>query len=147
MNAFPPIPPLDAKQVKALVRMIRVLRYDHPTWGDQEIAAEFEAQQRWLLGEGRPAPFAGWLDTPRWRAGFDRALALAARVTEQRRREKAARQRWKDVVRDKQPATAAQERYVKRLARQAGEEAPSGLSKLGASRAIQGFLDRTPPNA
>jgi len=127
------------------VRQIRVLRYDHPGWGDDELAAEFEAQQRWQVQEGKPSPFIEWLDTPRWRSGFDRALALAARVTEQRQREKAARQRWKDVVRDKQPATAAQERFLKRLSRTAGQEPPSGLSKLGASRAIQHLLDASPP--
>jgi hypothetical protein len=147
VNAFPPIPPLDAKQVKALVRVIRVLRYDHPTWSDDEIAAEFEAQQRWELEAGKPSPFHAWLETPRWRSGFDRAAELASRVTAQRQREKAARQRWKDVIRDKQPATQAQERYVKRLARKAGEEPPQGLSKLAASRTIQRYLDAPPPQA
>ncbi|MDB5096701.1 MAG: hypothetical protein JWM80_1122 [Cyanobacteria bacterium RYN_339] len=150
MNSFPPIPPLDAKQVKALVRMIRVLRYDHPAWGDDAVAEEFETVQRWLASQERPAPFLEWLETPRWRAGFDRAAALAGRVTEQRQREKASRQRWKDVVRDKQPSTAAQQRYVTRLARQAGEPLelpPADMSKLAASRAIQRLKASAPPTS
>lgn len=148
MNAFPPLPPLDAKQVKTLVRMIRVLRYDHPNFGADELAREFEEQQRWLAQDGRPSPFLAWLDGSRWRAGFDRALEWASRVDERRVRERAARKRYKDVLLDRQPASAAQLRYVKRLAKRNGEESgatPTSLSKLGASRLIQRYLDHLPP--
>ena len=142
MNAFPPIPPLDSKAVKALVRAIRVLRYDHPAFGLDELAEAFEDQERWHAKDGRETLFTAWLTGPRWRAAFDRAAELAGRVDARRQQEKLQRQRWKDVIRDKQPATEAQLRYVSRLARAHGETGtPVGLSKLAASRLIQRYKD------
>lgn len=148
MNALPPIPPLDAKAVKVLVRAIRVLRYDHPSLSEDELAEEFAEQQRWLAKDGRDNPFIEWLDSGTWRSGFQRAMALADRADEQKARARAGRQRAKEWRQDRQPATSAQLRYVTRLAKRNGEEeakAPEGLSKLGASRLIQNYLDHAPP--
>jgi hypothetical protein len=62
----------------------------------------------------------------------------------QKARAKESRQRWKDIIRDKQPSTPAQQRYVKRLAKKHDmvlQTPPDELSKLAASRLIQKLLD------
>ncbi|HEX6498286.1 MAG TPA: DUF3072 domain-containing protein [Micromonosporaceae bacterium] len=42
-----------------------------------------------------------------------------------------------------EPMTAAQESYLHTLARQAGEEAPSGLTKRDAAKKIEELQERT----
>jgi hypothetical protein len=149
MNQYPFIPPLDTKQVKSLVRQIRVLRYDYPSLNDQELADEWVEGQRRVIEEGRACPFADWIDTDRWRAGFQKAVDHAARMNVQKARAKESRQRWKDIIRDKQPSTPAQQRYVMRLAKKHElklDVPPDQMSKLAASRMIQKLLE-TPPES
>ena len=144
MNQYPFIPPLDTKQVKALVRQIRVLRYDYPGLSDQELADEWVERQHGVIKEGGVTPFADWIETDRWRQGFQRAIDHAARMNVQKARAKESRQRWKDIIRDKQPSTPAQQRYVKRLATKHDmvlSTPPDQMSKLAASRLIQKLLD------
>ena len=149
MNQYPFIPPLDTKQVKNLIRQIRVLRYDYPMLNDQDLADEWVERQRGVIEEGRPCPYAEWIEGDRWRAGFQKAVDFAARLNVQKQRAKAQRQRWKEVLQDKQPATERQQRYVQRLAKKHHvtlTTPPDQLSKLAASRLIQKFLD-TPPES
>lgn len=144
MNQYPFIPPLDTKQVKELVRQIRVLRYDYPALSDQEVADEWVEDQRRVIEEGRACAFADWIEGDRWRSGFQKAVDHAARMKVQKARAKESRQRWKDIIRDKQPSTPAQQRYVKRLAKKHDmvlTTPPDELSKLAASRLIQKLLD------
>jgi len=49
----------------------------------------------------------------------------------------------KDWVTGDEPATGAQESYLSTLARQAGEEAPEGLSKAEASEQIDRLQEET----
>lgn len=150
MNQYPFIPPLETKQVKELVRQIRVLRYDYPSLSDQELADEWVESQRRVIEEGRACAFADWIETDRWRSGFQRAVDFAARLKLQKQRAKESRQRWKDIIRDKQPSTAAQQRYLTRLAKKHSftlATPPDQLSKLAASKLIQKFLEETPPES
>lgn len=146
MNAYPFIPPLAPREVKELCRQIRVLRSDYPRLSDDELAEEWAGRQQ--LGTGRDA-YADWVATGDWRAGFGKALAFAARQTDAKQRARVQRQRWKEVRMDREPATANQQRYLKRLAKRhaiALETPPEALSKLAASRLIQTLADRTGPD-
>jgi hypothetical protein len=150
MNQYPFIPPLDTKQVKELVRQIRVLRYDYPSLSDQELADEWVEAQHRVIEEGRACPYADWIEGDRWRQGFQRAVDHAARMKVQKQRAKESRQRWKDIIRDKQPSTPAQQRYVKRLAKKHNlvlDVPPDQMSKLAASRMIQKLIDAPPPES
>lgn len=95
MNAYPPIGPLEPRLVKELVRQIRVLRFDYPALNDEELAAEWAEGQRWRMAEQKPTPFADWLATSDWEAGFRRALALAIRLSERSAQQRALRQKAK----------------------------------------------------
>jgi Protein of unknown function (DUF3072) len=48
-----------------------------------------------------------------------------------------------DWVTGDEPPTAAQESYLATLAREAGEEAPEGLTKAGAAKKIEELQERT----
>lgn len=148
MQSYPYIPPLSTREVKELLRQIRVLRGDYPSLSEDELAAEWAEQQQWLLSAGKASPFAEWLGTD-WRAGFSRALAFAERQRAQKRQVKAMRQKAKEYRLDRQPATPRQQRYVKRLAKDRDFNftvPPESMSKLAASRLIQQLVDTpTPP--
>jgi hypothetical protein len=147
MNATPFIPPLDPRDVKVLVRQIRVLRYDYPNLSDDELIEEWSTQLQALVEDGRESPFVGWLKSDRFRQGFQKALDAAARQDAQKAYGKAQRQRFKESKLDKEPATERQQRFVKRLAdtRQVTlETSPDAMSKLAASRLIESLLE-TPP--
>lgn len=142
MNQYPPIPPLDARQVKELVRQIRVLRHDYPMLDRDEVAAEFAETQQWKLREGRPTPFAAWVAMDGWERGFARAYDLAGRLSEQSARQKALRQKAKDWKMDREPATPRQRRLIDKLVKeQALPPVPVAeadtLSKLAARRLIR----------
>ncbi|HEY9722189.1 MAG TPA: hypothetical protein V6D47_09250 [Oscillatoriaceae cyanobacterium] len=142
MNAYPFIPPLEPREVKELCRQIRVLRGDYPRLTDTELAEEWAERQQ--QGVGRAAVYADWIADGDWQAGFARALAFAARQTEAKQRARVQRQRYKEVRMDREPATANQQRYLRRLAKRhdvALEVAPEALSKLAASRLIQKLAD------
>lgn len=140
MNAFPPIPPLDSRQVKELVRQIRVLRHDYPGLNDDELAQEWFEVQRWKMGEGRATPFADWIEAAGWERGWKQALAFAIRADEQSARMKAMRTKAKEWKQDREPATPRQQRLVDKLVKEQAIEAPpedGSLSKLAASRLIR----------
>lgn len=144
MNSYPFIPPLDPKAVKELCRQIRVIKSDYPHLADDELASEWEERLSWQLESGKPSPFADWVREERWRSGFQKALEFAGRQRAQKQRAKAARERYKEYRQDREPATARQQRYVKRLAKERElklEVAPEQLSKLAASRLITKLLN------
>jgi hypothetical protein len=146
MNQYPFIPPLEPKQVKELLRQIRVMRWDYPHLSDEELAEEWAERQRWNAQEGKPSPYITWIEGDRWLQGWRKAADFAARQTQQKQRAKAQRKAWKEVLQDKQPATPRQVRYVKRLAEKAHTtlQVPADqLSKLQASRLIKKFLDES----
>jgi hypothetical protein len=79
-------------------------------------------------------------------AGEDRTSAGAAGDEEQRGSDAAARSTEKDPqdwVTGGEPATGAQESYLSTLAREAGEDAPEGLTKAEASQVIDRLQDET----
>lgn len=140
MNQYPPIPPLDPRQVKELVRQVRVLRHDYPGLSDEELAAEWAEVQRWKLGEGRPTPFAAWLAMDGWERGFKRAGEFAARLDDRSARQKALRQQAKDWKQDREPATPRQRRLIDKMVKERAlppVAEPASLSKLAARRLIQ----------
>src|SRR3989338_7496901 len=140
MNQSPPIPPLDPRQVKELVRQVRVLRHDYPGLGDDELAAEWAEVQRWKLREGRPTPFAAWLETDGWEQGFRRAGAFAGRLDDRSAKQKALREKAKDWKQDREPATPRQRRLIDKLVKERSitpPTEPDSLSKLAARRLIQ----------
>lgn len=140
MNQYPPIPPLDARQVKELVRQVRVLKHDYPTLSDDEIAAEWEEVQRWKLREGRPTPFAAWIEMGAWESGFKRAAAFADRLSDRSAKQKALRQKAKDWKMDREPATPRQRRLIDKLVKEQAlppVAEPESLSKLAARQLIQ----------
>lgn len=144
MNAYPFIPPLTPKEVKELCRQIRVIKSDYPHLSDDEVAAEWEERVKWQLEGGKPSPFEAWIAQGRWQSGFQKAIAFAGRQREQKLRAKAARQRYKEYRQDREPATARQQRYVKRLAKERElklDISPEQLSKLAASRLITKLLN------
>lgn len=146
MNAFPPIPPLDSRLVKELVRQIRVLRHDYPGLADDELAAEWAEVQRWKIGEGRPTPFKDWLDEPGWERGWIKAMAFAIRLDERSAKQKALRMQAKEWKQNREPATPRQLRLVDKLVKTSAIEPPQaldGLSKLAARRLIQRGLGGT----
>ena len=95
MQAFPPIPPLEPRHVKELVRQIRALRYDRPTLSPDELAEAWADTQRWRIHEHRPTPFADFLASDGWERGFARAAELATRVDEVKSRQRELRQKAK----------------------------------------------------
>lgn len=140
MNQYPLIPPLETRQVKELLRQIRVMRSDYPALGPDDLADEWESLQRYQATQGGPAPYAEWLDGDRWREGFRRAVAFAERQRELKQKAKAQRQQWKDVRRDREPATPRQVSALERLAKRQDltlAQPPAELSKLAASRLIE----------
>ncbi len=140
MNQYPPIPPLDARQVKELVCQVRVLRHDYPGLSDDELAAEWAEGQQWKLREGRPTPFAAWLAMDGWERGFKRALEFAARLDDRSAKQKALRQKAKDWKLDREPATPRQRRLIDKLVKERAitpPAEPDSLSKLAARRLIQ----------
>lgn len=140
MNAYPPIPPLDSRQVKELVRQIRVLRHDYPGLNDHELCDEWAEVERWKISEGRATPFEPFLATPDWERAWHKAMAVAIRVGEQAARQKAMRQQAKEWKQDREPATPRQQRLVDKLVKEQAIEAPPAdgrLSKLAASRLIR----------
>lgn len=146
MNSYPHMPPLDTRQVKELLRQIRVLRGDYPHLSAEELAEEWAERQRWLAEADQACPYAQWIASDRWRNGFMSALRFADRQREQKQRAKASRTRHKEFRQDREPATPRQQRFVKRLAEKRGEAlpaAPEALSKLAASRLIKRFLDES----
>ena len=143
MNSTPFIPSLDPKQVKTLLRELRVLRLDYPRLSDAELADEWAERQALLAEQGRPCPFADWLEGDAWRAGFGKALGFANRQIELKQRNRVRRRAYKEAWLDRQPSTPRQQRYVKRLAEKYKLELPvpaEQLSKLRASKLIQQFL-------
>lgn len=140
MNQYPPIPPLDPRQVKELVSQVRVLRHDYPGLSADELAAEWAAGQQWRLREGRPTPFAAWLAMDGWERGFARALEFAARLDDRAAKQKALRQKAKDWKLDREPATPRQRRLIDKLVKEraiAPVAEPDALSKLAARQLIQ----------
>ena len=95
MNGYPPIPPLEPTHVKELVRQIRAMRVDFPHGSVEELAAEWRDVQLWRIGEHRPTPFAAWIETPDWEAGFARAVAFAERLRERAAKQRELRQKAK----------------------------------------------------
>jgi hypothetical protein len=57
--------------------------------------------------------------------------------------DQAARKDPKEWTTGDEPMTAAQESYLRTLAREAGEEVPDGLSKAQASELIDRLQDRS----
>jgi hypothetical protein len=144
MNAYPFIPPLDPKAVKELCRQIRVIKSDYPHLSDDELAQEWAERQEYQVESGRPSPFTQWIAESRWEIGFQKALAFAVRQRAQKQRAKDARQRYKEYRQDKEPATARQQRYVARLAKERElklDVAPDQMSKLAASRMISKLIN------
>ena len=86
---------LDRIQDRAPARVNRPLSDLRGRSAAEELAAEWRDVQLWRIGEHRPTPFAAWIETPDWEAGFARAVAFAERLRERAAKQRELRQKAK----------------------------------------------------
>lgn len=133
-----PFSGLTSQEAKRLNAQLKDYVRDYPEQDGSEVAEIWQAEQE-VLSEGT------WLEPylagEAWRREVPRAIANLRRESAYKLQAKAYRQVAKERHQDRQPATEAQLKLLKRLTKRQEHPVPlEGLSKLKASQLIQQLL-------
>lgn len=138
-RAESPFTGLSSLEAKRLQAQLKEYLRDYPDLDGEELAELWQSEQT-ALAEG--TWLAPYLEGETWPREVARAIASLRRESAYKAQAKVYRQQAKERHQDRQPATEAQKKLLKRLTKRLPEPMElDGLSKLKASQLIQQLLE------
>lgn len=141
---------LGSRLEKRLLAELGGLLADYPDADDETLAERWAEKRDYSRFLGEPDPFAGLAGTPGFERELRRLMAAARAKARARGYARAQRARARELRMSRQPATPAQLRLLKALARRYDLPTPEPLEtldRLAASRRIEAWLAGPPPES
>lgn len=134
-------PALGSNEGKRLKSQLKEYLRDYPTHSVEHLTEIWHDEQESLAADTWLEPY---VQGAAWRREVPRALATLRREAAQKVKAKELRGAARERRQDREPATAAQKRYLEKLTKKRPELLPGpvdSLSKLAASRLIKLALE------